>query len=117
MNGLPENVNFEFFIGRELGGITFGRWQVDYLFDQQVTLSVQSEFELSDGASRARFADPLFAAQRLVELIGSTVIQTEARHDGTLILIWSSAQTMTVFDSSEHYESYQVHNGGSVWVV
>lgn len=117
MNGLPENVNFEFFVGRELGGITFGRWQTIFLFDQQVELSVESEFELHEGKSRKRFSDPLLAAQRLVQYIGSTVTGVGTQTDGTLILTWESGQTMTVFDSTEHYESYQVHHGEAIWVV
>jgi hypothetical protein len=117
MNGLPENVNFDFFVGRELGGITFGRWQIIFLFDQEVELSVESEFELDEGKSRKRFSDPLLAAHQLVQLIGSTVTDVGARTDGTLILTWGSGQRMTVFDSAEHYESYQVHHGKAIWVV
>lgn len=117
MNGLPANVNFEFFVGRELGGITFGRWQTIYLFDQLVQLSVESEFELTDGKSSERFAEPLLAAQRLVQLIGSTVKKVTTQTDGRLVLGFDSGHAIAIFDSSEHHESYQVHKGDDIWVV
>ncbi|GAB0105873.1 hypothetical protein JMUB6875_48550 [Nocardia sp. JMUB6875] len=60
---------------------------------------------------------PIEAAPALVAFIGHAVVNVEYETNGTLELTFSNGQLIRILDSSEHYESYQIHNSGSTIVV
>jgi hypothetical protein len=100
--------------------VAIGMYQVIFGFDQDVTISVEGEFEYSRGKEKCtRKPEPGTAhiAARTLALLGATITSFEGREDGTLIRVFSSGDRLTIPDSSREYESYQITRPGQTIVV
>ena len=83
-----------------------------------ITLSIESDFSITpSGGEASRYDRPRDAAQALADLLGVVVIEARVVEPGTLMLRWADGSVLEVFDSNEHYESYQIHLGERLIVV
>ena len=83
-----------------------------------IRLSIESRFALTTGeGDRGVYERPRDAAQALADLIGVAVVDARVAEPGTLTLGWDEGSVLEVFDSNEHYESYQIHLGERLIVV
>jgi Family of unknown function (DUF6188) len=119
MYGLDMTIDLSFLIGREAIQIAIGQYQVIFAFDEDVRISVESEFrhispdgDVSTWQPRA----PQTAAATL-RLLGAKVEKVSGQKDGTLKLTFSGGDTLTILDSSKDYQSYDISCPGRTIVV
>ncbi len=115
MYGLNPSIDLSFLNGREVIQVAIGLFQVQFAFDEDVRISVEGVFSYFDGATELSWKpDPICAeiASRTTALLGATIKTFEAHEDGTLKLIFSNGQSLTIPDSSKEYESYSITRPG-----
>lgn len=120
MYGLKKEIDLSFLNGRELIQVAIGLYQISFRFDEDVAISVEGEFCYFDGQAESTWKAETAAAQiasRTVSLLGSTIRSYAGREDGTLSLVFSNGQRLTILDSSKEYESYDITRPGVTIVV
>ena len=92
MYGLKKEIDLSFLTGRELIQLAIGVYQVQFGFDEDVRISVESEFRHFDGQAewiwRPEPGSSSIAA-RAVALLGAAIESFGSNIDGTLILAFS----------------------------
>ena len=119
INGLPADLDLSPLIGREVGFVGFGQHQVQLGFDgDNVHISIESDYAVRgrDGREQ-RFVAARDGAAPLVALLGSTVAAASGSTDGTLTVAFTSGATLTIYESDDPYESYQLHFGEGLIIV
>ena len=94
--------------------------QVQFGFDEDVRISVESEFRYFDGQAeliwRPEPGSSSIAA-RAVALLGLQIESFRSNIDGTLTLAFSNQHRLTILDSSKAYESYDITRPGQTIIV
>jgi Family of unknown function (DUF6188) len=118
MYGLPSEESFGFFVGLILLQACFGRHEIILKFDADTAITIEGDLGIlePDGSERL-VSDPRQAAGVIVSFITQSVTQVEPNSDGTLVLAFGSGWSLKVYDSSEHYESYQIKHGAKLYVI
>jgi hypothetical protein len=118
MYGLDTTIDLSFLKGNEIIQIAIGIYQVIFVFDNSIKLSVESEFTVRahEGDSRWQSGRPSAAAPAL-RLLGASVKSVEGQADGTLELVFSEGMSLKVFDNTKEYESYTITRAGQTIVV
>ncbi|HKW65384.1 MAG TPA: DUF6188 family protein [Candidatus Acidoferrum sp.] len=120
MYGLKEEIDLSFLTGRELIQLSIGVYQIQFGFDEDVRISVESEFLYFDGQSEWTWrSEPgsSSTAARAVALLGATIETFGRNVDGTLTLAFSNHHRLTILDSSREYESYDITRPGQTIIV
>ena len=118
MFGLPEGLDLSFLVGVTLEQVSFGPHQLVLRFGNKVSLSVETEVRIASPSQDALYFDIASTAAAVVALISAEVTDVSYTTDGTLTLEFSSVMTVvTIYDSSKEYESYQLYDGDTVYVV
>jgi len=120
MNGLRKDTNLGFLNARELVQVAIGVYQIQFGFDENVTIYVESQFSYYDGQKEWIWKPEPGAAQiaaRTVSLLGATIRNFDSQENGTLTLTFSNGGRLTLSDSSQEYESYQITRPGETIVV
>ncbi len=120
MHGLKKEIDLRFLIGRELIQVVIGLYQASFRFDKDIAISVEGEFIYFDGQAEWTWRSDADAAQiaaRTVSLLGATIQSFDGQENGTLSLVFSNGQRLTVLDSSKEYESYDITRPGQTIVV
>jgi hypothetical protein len=120
MYGLKKEIDLSFLTGREFIQLSIGVYQVQFGFDEDVRISVESEFRYFDGQAewiwRPEPGSSSIAA-RAVALLGATIESFGSNIDGTLTLAFSNEHRLTILDSSREYESYDITRPGQTIIV
>ena len=120
MYGLKKEIDLSFLAGRELIQLAIGVYQVQFGFDEDVRISVESEFRYFDGQAeliwRPEPGSSSIAA-RAVALLGLQIESFGSNIDGTLTLAFSNQHRLTILDSSKAYESYDITRPGQTIIV
>jgi hypothetical protein len=118
MNGLDMSINLSFLSGRELASVSVGLFQVTFGFDEGVSISIESEYELwtPESSCKWRRGAPDAAASAL-RLLGTVVERVSGKKDGTLELTFSNGHRLTILDSNREHESFHITRPGGVIVV
>ena len=120
MYGLKKELDLSFLAGRELIQLAIGVYQVQFGFDEDVRISVESEFRYFDGQAEWIWRPEPRAssiAARAVALLGATIESFGSNIDGTLTLAFSNQHRLTILDSSKEYESYDISRPGQTITV
>jgi hypothetical protein len=120
MYGLRKDIDLSFLVGRELEQVAIGVYQIIFGFDEDVRISVESQFRYFDGQQESAWKPEPGAAQiasQTVSLLGAVVQTFKADENGTLSLLFSNGQRLTILDSSKEYESYDITRPGMTIVV
>lgn len=120
MYGLGKEIDLSFLTGRELIQVAIGVYQIQFGFDEDVIIYVESQFNYFDGQEEWIWNPEPGAAQvaaRTVSLRSATIQNFEGQENGTLILTFSNGARLTIPDSSQEYESYQITRPGQTIVV
>ena len=105
---------------RELIQVAIGAYQVQFGFDEDVSIYVESQFNYFDGQEEFIWKPEPGATQiaaRTVSLLSATIQNFDRQENGTLILTFSNGGRLTILDSSREYESYQITRPGQTIVV
>jgi hypothetical protein len=120
MYGLDVGTDVTALSGCRLESIDLTEHQVQLRLDSLngIILSIESDFSITLGTGEmCRYDRPRDAAQALADWLGVRVIDAQVAEPGTLTLRWEDGSALEVFDSNEHYESYQIHLGERLIVV
>jgi len=120
MYGLKKEIDLNFLTGRELIQVAIGTFQVQFHFDEDVTVSVEAEFYYFDGQDewiwQQEPSSPQIAA-RTVAMLGASITSIETNENGTLALTFSNGHRLTILDSFKEYESYDITRPGQTIIV
>ena len=120
MHGLGKDVDLSFLNGRKVELVAIGAYQLVFGLDDEVRISVYSEFKYFDGRDEWTWKPELAAAQvaaRTVSLLESSIVSFEGRTDGTLSLTFSNGQRLMLLDSCKEFDSYDITRPGQTIVV
>jgi Family of unknown function (DUF6188) len=116
--GLRKNIDLTFLIGREVSQVAIGVYQVQFHFDQDVCISVESSFTYSDSQQEWTWRQGLvLIAAHTTALLSAEIKSFDAQEDGTISIVFFNGHRLTIFDSSENYESYTITRPGVYIVV
>lgn len=120
MYGLNVGTDLTPLMGCTLESLDLTEHQVQLRLDslRGISLSIESDFSVKSAEGKASTYDGgREAAQVLANLLGERVEEAQVTAPGTLTLRWSNGSVLEVFDSNEHYESYQIYLGERLIVV
>jgi hypothetical protein len=120
MYGLRKDIDLGFLRDREVIQVAIGVYQIQFGFDEDVRISVEGQFAYFDGQEEWVWKPEQGAAQiaaRTVALLGATIQSFEGQENGTLTLMFSNGQRLTIVDNSKEYESYDITRPGKTIVV
>lgn len=120
MYGLKKETDLKFLAGRELIQVAIGLYQVQFHFDEDVTVSVEAEFRYFDGQDEWNWRQEPSSHQiaaRTVAMLGASITALDSQQDGTLALAFSNGHRVTILDSFKEYESYAVTRPGQTIIV
>ncbi len=119
MFGLPPDLDLGFFTGRMLLQVCIGANEAILNFDGDISITITSPIACRSGARAAdqRFDNYGDAAVALVGFIEKTVVSAKGEEDGTLVLTFQDDSRITLYDDSEHYESYTIKYDTNIIVV
>src|SRR5580765_2486680 len=111
MYGLRKEIDLSFLTGRELIQVAIGSFQIQFHFDEDVTVSVEAEFCYFEGQDEwiwQRKPCSRQSAARTAALLGARITTFETKASGPLALTFSSAHRLALFDSFKQYDSYDI---------
>lgn len=119
MYGLPAGFDASRFVGRTLEQVSFTANTVNLIFDQNVSLTLESNYEhiLLDERHSSAIANIPVAESQLMQLLGEPIRMASASADGTLILSFANGHSLKCYDDSSEYESYKISFGDEEIVV
>jgi hypothetical protein len=118
MNGLPNNINLDFFHGQTLLQICVGANEMIWNFDGYVSIIVTSSFACTPvGGARHGYDDFRSAVGDVAYLVHEIVKSAKGTPDGTLTLEFGDGSRIELYDDSKQFESYVIRNGDEVIVV
>lgn len=116
MFGLPGNFDPSFLRGRTLLQVCVGLHQAILRFDGEVEISIECDFSVSIDGYETTYPSTISGASALMILLSQKIVETSSTADGTLSATFERG-TVTIFDSADHYESYQIRNGADLYVI
>jgi hypothetical protein len=122
MYGLPKDINLSFLQNRRLDQICFGLYQVQFNFDENIKIHVNTHvriaFSYTDATGAVFEMKTAASATVLVDkLIGKTLTETNSSEDGTLQITFNSGEKLIFYDNNNGYESYEILNRDGKWIV
>ena len=100
--------------------VAIGVYQIRFGFDEDISVSVESEFVYFDGVQEWIWKPEPGAAHiaaRTVSLLTATIQSFEAQENGALSLVFSNGHRLSIFDSSKEHESYAITRPGQTIIV
>lgn len=119
MHGFPGSEHFTILTGRELVQLRIGLYNLQFVFDKDVSLSVEGVFVHSHSADEN---SPLIFSFKqsiatLTSIIGSTVISATSNTPEKLTIHFSNGENFSVFDSNPMSESVHLIAPGVSLIV
>ncbi|HEY7533984.1 MAG TPA: DUF6188 family protein, partial [Nitrospiraceae bacterium] len=110
MHGLPADFDGNMLIGRTLEQVCFNLNQIALHFDNDVSIVVESGYSFQDSQSPAssQVLEVPITQSELMRLLSRSIAQVSGATDGTLTLRFDNGNTLTIYDTSKEYESYQI---------
>jgi uncharacterized protein DUF6188 len=118
--GFPEDTDLSAFVGCELELVSIGLYQVNLNFDglRKIGITIEGDYAVSGpGAAQNRYSAAPEGAAGLVGLLGSRVTDVQVADHGTTTVQFVGGAAIMIYDSEEHYESYQIYIGDRLIVV
>jgi hypothetical protein len=124
MYDLPEDLDFQEWIGKRLDVVSFGKYSIHFIFEGPFStgplkMTVESLFSYQK-ASDASTPEPIrvTAAQSdLMQLLGHTIKNVSDEGDRTLAIEFDNGDVLRFYDPHEPYEAYQIEFAGKLIVV
>ncbi len=116
MNGIPENINWKFLIGKTIEQIKVGQFQT-ILEIGDVSLSMECEFDFADEKITKHGSCTLIQTLApLLCLIGHSVTDAFKVNDSLLCLCIEKYK-LTIYDSNKNFESFSINGNGFSVIV
>ena len=123
MYKLPNDKDWSFLVGGMLTQLCIGLYDIKLVFDSNVVISIQ--VEVPEHSFHHKCAHSGFQkvpgvpgnAATLVSLLGEKVERVFADNNITLVVVFSNAETLSICDSSDNYESFTIDSPNGTIVV
>jgi hypothetical protein len=116
--GLPAGVDFRFFIGLEVTQVCIGVHELIFRFSDDVTVTVEGDLGIWVAETPQRVSgDYRELAANAASLLARKVTEIRSETNGTLILDFGESAQISLYDSSLHYESYNILHGSKLYVI
>ena len=113
MYGLQSSTDLTFLVGRKLEQLRLGEFDVQFSFDLDITISVQSRINyISEQESTLISAEHPYQTKDLWQLIGLKVLKIEILADGNLSISFDSDKSIIIIEIQDNFESYTIWNNG-----
>lgn len=99
MYGLNKETDLTFFLRKELNKVVTNEYQAQLYFGTNICLSIEGEIEINGKASE-------FEQVRC--LMGGVVFGITIQNEGGINILFDDGRYLSVLDSNENYESYQI---------
>ena len=116
MFGLPESFDSSFLVGHTLLQACIGQNEVILRFDGELEISVEGHFSVRSGGESRLFESSVDGGIASLDFLYQPIVGASGTVDGTLNLEFPTG-SIELYDSSAHYESYQIQHGSRVYVV
>lgn len=113
MYGLSKDTDLRFLVGKELLQVRVGKHHIEMLFHGDVAIDVEGRISLDQKTSLSGIS----AGMALLDLIGSQLQLVEIAGRGDLVITFHSGHRLSIHDSNQEYESYQLRGPGTLIVV
>lgn len=118
MYGIPADETFDFFEGRRLDAVTFGRYKVSLSFDEGVGLDVEGPLAVAAPGSDEHVADDARSvAAPVLDLLALTVTAVRVDAPSSLALTFENVTIVRAIDDLGPYECFDVHHGERIWIM
>ena len=120
MYGLPEDTDLTAFIGRELELVSIGSYVANISFSgfEKIGITIEGDYAVSKpGGAQTHYSAAPEGVGELVALLGSSVTDVQISEHGTTTIYFADGAAIAIYDSEEHYESYQIYIGEREIVV
>lgn len=112
MYGLPTDFDSRIFVGRTLQVVSVFVNQINFRFDQNVSVRLESVYSLQVApGSETEIIDVPEFHPGLTKLLEKMVKNASAARDGTLALQFSNGAVLTFYDRTPAYEAYEISVG------
>jgi Family of unknown function (DUF6188) len=116
--GLPAGVDFRFFIDLEVTQVCIGVHELILRFSDEVTVTVEGDLGIRVAATPQRVSGNYRElAADAASLLAQKVTDVRSATSGTLILDFGESAQISLYDSSSHYESYNILHGSKLYVI
>src|SRR5262245_5607694 len=121
MHGVPPDLPLASFVGHECNQIALGESQIQFHFAGAGSIFVESRWELRDSAGSVVDGSCEHAERacfRIHKIISVPVTAYSINAPHSFALHFESGLSLTIFDESQHYESFsaQLGDGQSFYV-
>ncbi len=107
MYGLSKETDFSFFLRQQLERVVVHDAQAQLHFTNDVAAFIEGDCLIDN-----EIAD----YKRLVEFVDAKVFGVTIQDDGRLNILFENGRRLSLLDSNEHYESYQI-TGPDVMII
>jgi hypothetical protein len=115
MFGVPPNLDLSRFQGAELIQVSIGCNDVQLNFEPQSKISIEGHWELRDQAGtiidQAQDSNLTRDSYKIHRILGQIVVAHSVKAPESFTLTFDNGMTITVFDSSDRYESFNIQPG------
>jgi hypothetical protein len=118
MFGVPANLDLSQLIGDYLTAIQLGQFDLQFKFGSGISICVQGDWQLRKASSELidQAVDPPASREfyRVHRLLDKTVTNFTVDPPRSFTLYFDDGFSLTVFDSSQQFESFQIWPRGIV---
>ena len=110
MYGVPEDLPLERLVGQQFNSIDLGRFQIQF-HSSLVGISVEGRWELRDSSGAVLDSELEHAKRdsyRIHHIIDIPITRFSLDAPRSFTLFFESGHSLTIYDSSEQYESFSV---------
>jgi hypothetical protein len=117
MEGLKSDQNLEFLINKKLTQVCVSEGQIILRFDDVTSISIESDCSVETSGSEFRIINYKLESHRLLQLLGANILQSGILPDGGMFLVFNDRTRLSIFNSNDIYESFQIHTLNAVIVA
>ena len=108
MHRIAENTNLSALRGKLVEQICIGIHQAIVRLEDNLYVAIEGDFLFGKEATPERQVDYRSAANAFANLLEDRIADAEVIRDDAVVFNFSSGARLTVFDSSDQYESFQI---------
>ena len=105
MHRIEKNTNLSALAGKSVEQICIGVHQVILRLEDDLYISIEGNFSFE---TQARQEDYRTSAKAFADLLDHRIVDAEVLCDDAVGFKFSNGTMLTIFDSSDYYESFQI---------
>jgi len=104
------SLNLRFLAGKTLDQLSVGLFQLIFRLSEDISILTECDLSLirSDASTFNISSESPTSAQYLLELIGEKVIDVHIKNKKHLLLVFSNGSHLSIYDSNEETESFNI---------